>query len=105
MLSKESQKGVALDSKLNWREHVNYIKSIISKSIGIIRKYRKVLKKSTLLTLYYSFIFPYFIYCIEVWDNASDIYICLSQIIKLQKRVILGVFLIIRHILNRFINS
>ena len=52
MLSKESQKGVALDSKLNWREHVHYIKSIISKSIGIICKYRKVLKKSTLLTLY-----------------------------------------------------
>ena len=43
-------------------------------------------KQSTLLTLYYTFIYPYFIYCIEIWGNASDIY--LSQIIKLQKRAI-----------------
>ena len=41
---------------------------------------------STLHTLYYSFIFPYLNYCIQVWGSASKIH--LDSICKLQKRAI-----------------
>ena len=78
--------GVWLDSKMSWSEHINYIRCKISKCIGILCKARKVLNEKTLITLYYSFIYPYLTYCVEVWGGASDCYI--SSIFKLQKRAI-----------------
>ena len=41
--------------------------------------------KESLLTLYYSFIYPYFVYGIEVWGNACKTY--LSCLVKLQKKI------------------
>ena len=35
--------GVIIDSKLNWPDHIAYIKNNISKSIGILTKIRKFL--------------------------------------------------------------
>ena len=43
-------------------------------------------QKSTLVTLYYSFIYPYLSYCIEVWGTAGVSH--LSSLLKLQKRVV-----------------
>ena len=58
--------GGMIDCKISWTEHIYYIKCNTSKGIGILCKARKVLKQSTLLCLYYCFIYPYFTYCIEV---------------------------------------
>ena len=38
---------------------------------------------STLTSLYYSFVYPYVTYCIEVYDTAANMYVQL--ILKLQK--------------------
>ena len=43
--------GVYIDSKLNWSEHIKYIRSKLSKSIGIICKAKTLLNRSTLVTL------------------------------------------------------
>ena len=59
--------GVILDEKCDWGEHINMVKSKVSKGIGILRKARIYLKIPSLLTLYYSFLYPYLMYCIEVW--------------------------------------
>ena len=56
--------GVIIDNKLNWSYHILYIKNKISKSIGIINKTRTFLDKNTLRNLYFTFIYPYLIYCI-----------------------------------------
>ena len=58
--------GVIIDSKLNWIPHITYVRNKISKEIGIMFKARDCLSN-----LYYTYIFPYLIYCIEVWGNAS----------------------------------
>ena len=67
--------GVTLDSNITWTQHILYIKNKVSKGIGIMYKARQYLDKKALLNLYYiilySYIYPYFIYCIEVWGNAS----------------------------------
>ena len=42
--------GIIIDSNLKWTEHINLIKTKISKGIGIIAKARKYLKQSTLIT-------------------------------------------------------
>ena len=78
--------GVTIDSTLNWSEHIKVIKNKISKGLGILCKARKVLDASTLETLYYSFIYPYLTYGIEVWGSCG---VCnLNTVFKLQKRAI-----------------
>ena len=78
--------GVIIDDKLKWKEHLQYIKNKISKSVGIIYKIRLYLDKATLKNLYFTFVYPYLIYCVEVWGNACDTH--LEPIIKIQKRCI-----------------
>ena len=78
--------GVIIDSKLNWTAHILYIKSKISKSIGILLKIRKFLQNNTMRNMYFTFIYPYLIYCIEVWGNAQHAH--LDQLIKIQKKSI-----------------
>ena len=65
---------VYIDSKLNWSEHIKYIRGKLSKSIGIICKARTLFNRSTLVTLYNSFVLPYISDCIEVWGNTFDKY-------------------------------
>ena len=57
--------GVIIDDNLNWIDHIVYIKNIISKGIGIMYKANNFLNKSSLIDLYYSYIYPYFTYCLE----------------------------------------
>ena len=82
--------GVLLNETLSWLEHVNHIKGKIAKGIGIISKARKYVNAKTLLSLYYSFIYPYLIYCVEVWGCTCKTH--LTPLIKLQKRAIRIVF-------------
>ena len=39
--------------------------------------------------MYHTCIFPYLIYCVEIWGNAADIY--LLPLIKLQKKIVLAI--------------
>ena len=78
--------GVIIDNKLNWSEHILYIKNKIAKSIGIIFKIRNFLYKNTLRNMYFTFIYPYLTYCVEMWGNAHDSH--LDPVIKLQKKSI-----------------
>ena len=58
----------------------------MARRIGILYKCRKLLKEETLVTLYYSFVYPYFTYCLLVWGNTFSTY--LDGLMKLQKRAI-----------------
>ena len=78
--------GVIIDSKLNWSDHIRYTNNTISKSIGILTKIIRFLNLKTLRNLYFSFVYPYLIYCVEVWDNAHDTQ--LYPLIKLQKKCV-----------------
>ncbi len=72
--------------QLNYLSQNNKVKCKISKGVGILNKARRLLTRSCLVTLYYSFLFPHLTYCIEVWGGAFDSY-C-SSIIKIQKKVV-----------------
>ena len=77
--------GVIIDANLTWKDHIDYISTKISKNIGIIKKARKLFDNKTLLTLYYSFIFPYFNYCIHLWGSTFESH--LNKLIVLQKKL------------------
>ena len=80
--------GVFIDSKLSWIQHINYryVKNKVSKCVGIMYKARRYLDKKSLVNLYHSFVYPYLIYCIEVWGNASQCH--LQQLYLVQKKII-----------------
>ena len=67
--------GVIIDHKFKWNDHITYVKRKISKSIGILYKIRRFLDMNTLIHMYHSFVFPYLIYCVEIWGNASAIHL------------------------------
>ena len=61
--------GFISDYKLNWTQHIAHVKNKISKVIGIMYSARIFLSKLSMRELYYLYIhiYPYLIYCIEVW--------------------------------------
>ena len=64
--------GVIIDHKLNWTQHIAYVKNKISKGIGVVYRARSCLTKRSLKNLYYSYIYPYLIYCIEIWGISPQ---------------------------------
>ena len=78
--------GVILDEELSWKSHISNVACKISKSIGIMLRASFYLTKRSLLTLYYSIVYPYIQYCNIVW--ASTYPNNLRRINILQKRAI-----------------
>ena len=66
--------GIIIDSNLEWKQHVNY------------SKIRYFVNQSTLVSLYYAFIYPYFTYSLLAWGHTYDT--ILRPIILLQKRAL-----------------
>ena len=77
---------VIVDHKLNWIDHISYVRNKVSKGIGIMYKTRRFLNKKSLLSLYHSCIYPYLIYCIEIWDCAAPSH--LHSLLLLQKKIV-----------------
>ena len=65
--SKTKFLGVIIDNKLSWKDHILYISGKLARGTGVILRARKYLMKETLISLYYSFVYPYLIYCNHVW--------------------------------------
>ena len=90
--------GGIIDSKLNWIVHITYIKNKVAKGIGLIRKAQKLLNQKALLNLYHNLIFPYLIYCVEIWGCAKKTH--LSRLYLLQKRIVRIIMFLIRWLIQ-----
>ncbi len=55
--------GIQLDEHLTFVEHISYIHQKSSKQLGILRRSREYLDRSTSLLLYKSLLVPYTDYC------------------------------------------
>ena len=62
--------GLVLDSKLNFNEHIKHFLSKVNKSIGLLCKFQPVLPRSSLLTIYNTFIRSHFDYADVVYDQS-----------------------------------
>ena len=58
--------GIHIDDKLKWNIHIDKIKLYISSSLFAINKIKHFAPKIIMKTLYYSMIFPYLIYGINL---------------------------------------
>ena len=74
--------GVVIDDKLNWYHHLRSIKNKMAKGIGVICKAKRLLPEKTLITLYYSFLYPYLHYGILAWGCTYQT--LLDPIVKMQ---------------------
>ena len=59
--------GVVIDEGLTWFHHIDLVCNRSMKMLGILRKICPLIHPSAHLTLYYSFLYPYFNYCNLVW--------------------------------------
>ena len=73
-------------NKLNWAALIAHVKSKISKCVGILLKARPCLTRKCLLDFYYSFAYPYLIYCLKIWGHAGDRLI--NELFLVQKKIV-----------------
>ena len=72
--------GINIDNKLLFKNHTANVCRKISRSYSILYKLSQFLPQSILKKLYYSMIYPFMIYGIEVWGNS-----CKTEIKRLEK--------------------
>ena len=51
--------GIMMDDKLTWKKHIEHISKKIAKSIGIMYRLKPFVNTETLLSLYYTLVYPY----------------------------------------------
>ena len=78
--------GVLIDEKLKWDEHIKTVKQKINRSFFAINRAKHFLKRTNLVTLYFSLAYPYLTYGITLWGATYDTY--LSKLITMQKKII-----------------
>ena len=78
--------GIYIDSKMNFKKHINYITGKIAKHAGILYRIKHGMPLQTRLTYYNSFVLPYLNYNILHWGNTNDIH--LKPLIIIQKRIV-----------------
>ena len=66
--------GVIID-KLKWDEHISYIVDKFSKGISLIKCARNFLPIKCLVSLHYSFVYPYIQNGIEFYGTACKNYV------------------------------
>ena len=64
--------GLTLDIKLNFSEHIKSITRKISKTLGLLRKFQQILPRSSLLTIYKTFIRSRLDYADIIYDQAYN---------------------------------
>ena len=78
--------GVLIDESLNWKNHINMVKSKLSKVASVIYKVSHCIDHSSMRIPYCSLFLPHLMYYCEIWGNT---YVTNIQcIILIQKRVI-----------------
>ena len=63
--------GVTFSNDAKWNNHVDNIKSSVSKHLNILRKLKYLLSRTNLDKLYFVYIRPLFEYACELWDNCG----------------------------------
>jgi len=74
--------GIVLQQNLKWNTHVDMISKKISKTLGIMRRLKKIVPLKTMLNIYNALILPHLNYGIIIWGGQD------SRLFKLQKSAV-----------------
>jgi hypothetical protein len=75
--------GIIIDEQLLWKNQIEAISGKVSKGIGMLRRLKNCVPKTTLIKVYNALVVPYFDYCSLVWSNCIVIS---SKLQKMQNR-------------------
>ena len=64
--------GMILDSKLSFDEHLKSVLKRISKTVGLFRKFQGILPRTSLITIYKSFVRPHLDYGGIIYNQAFN---------------------------------
>ena len=78
--------GIIIDSKLTFKKHIDELKKKISRSIGVMYKLRPFVTTKILSNIYYAIVYPFLLYGITIWGNASKA--LLTPLFILQKKFV-----------------
>ena len=78
--------GAYIDCHLTWHDPIDYTCGKISKNVNIMVKLKRHVSEATLVSLYYSLIYPYLNYACTLCSNNYNA--PLSQIVKLQNKAV-----------------
>ena len=78
--------GLWIDENLKWSTHINALRTVLSRHIGIIGRARSILNQSLTMKLYNALILSCFNYCLCIWGNTYPTHI--TKISLLQKRIV-----------------
>ena len=67
--------GVMIDDKLNWKYHISFVCSRISRNTGVFYKLCHFFSPIQLRQIYYNLIYPYLSYAIIAWGSAYKTHI------------------------------
>jgi len=83
--------GIQLDDKLNWHEHIKYIKNKLSSGLYALNTSKRLLEREHLIKLYYTLINPHLNYGVTLWGSSkkSDI----KQLYIMQNKAIRAITL------------
>jgi len=59
---------ILIDNKMNFREHMNSLETVFSRSVALLSKLKHIMPKQTLTNLYYALIHSHLTYGITVWS-------------------------------------
>ena len=74
--------GLTIDSDLNWNAHTQKIHCKISRTLGVLKKVKRIAPPSTLLTMYNTMILQNLNYGIKAWGFAHE------KVFKIQKKAV-----------------
>ena len=63
--------GVIFDVNFNWHDHITYVCTKISRSVGVLSKLRYYVNIKTLLKVYYSLVSSHLCYALTAWGRAG----------------------------------
>ena len=78
--------GLIIDCHLSWHDHIEYTCSKISKNLNVMTKVKRFLGKETLISMYFSLIYPYLTYGSILWGNNYENPLC--DLVRLQNEVV-----------------
>ena len=78
--------GLFIDDKLTWKDHIDYVRKLISRNVGVLNKLRYSFPPSILQLLYSTLILPHLNYGILAWGNAAACHI--EKVLLLQKKAV-----------------
>ena len=73
MLLNQKHRGIILDSKLTFENHINMVTTKINKTFGLLRKLQNLLPRTALITIYKTFVRPHLDYGDILYDQAFNL--------------------------------